>query len=286
MENAVEIRRLCKRYRGFALEEVSFDVPRGYIMGLIGPNGAGKTTIIKLLMGLVRRDAGEIRLFGEDAERAGASLRSRVGFVYEAPCFPEDATLGEISAAVAPFYHRWDRERFASLVEEFEIPSRRRFKKLSQGMQTKLALAVALSHHAELIVMDEPTSGLDPAARRRLLDMLQDLIAGGTASVLLSTHITSDLERVADYVTLLHRGRRVFSTSRDELRERYAVVKGPPSLASRFAGPTFHGMRRGEVSFRVLTSDAASVRGTLGAEVVVEPATLQDIMDHIGRSDP
>lgn len=283
MESALEIRGLCKAYPGFRLHDVSLSLPRGYIMGLVGPNGSGKTTTIRLLMGLARRDAGEITILGRELAGREAGLRERIGFVHETPALYDHVSVSSMRSIVAPHYERWDEERFLSLAEELELPLRKKIGALSRGMRTKLALALALSHHAELVVMDEPTSGLDPVVRRRLLSMLQELIGDGEASVLFSTHITSDLERVADYVTFLNCGEVVFSATRDEIREHWAVVKGPPELAGRATGPSFHGLQRGEVGFRVVTSDAAAARNRLGEAALVEPATLEDIVEHVGR---
>jgi ABC-2 type transport system ATP-binding protein len=278
MDNAIEIRGLHKRYPGFFLSDVSMDVPRGYIMGLIGPNGAGKTTLIRLLMGLARPDGGEIRIFGRDPVRYGADLRSRIGFVYETPCFPEDVTLGGIRAALAPFYRLWDQERFASLAGEFELPERKRFKNLSQGEQTKLALAVALSHHAELIIMDEPASGLDPVSRQGLLETLSEVMKDGDVTVLLSTHITTDLERSADFVTFLREGRVVFSAPKDEILSSWGIVRvGEEVLVPESVG-LFRGVRRSAYGVQALTPDVERARAVMGRETVVERATLEDIM--------
>jgi ABC-2 type transport system ATP-binding protein len=282
-ELALEVRGLAKSYLGFRLHDVSFSLPRGYIMGLVGPNGAGKTTIVRLLMGLARPDAGEIVLLGQVSSGTEASLRGRIGFVHEAPAFYDHLSVGAMRSVVAPHYEGWDEERFLYLTRELDLPLQKRIGTLSKGMRTRLALALALSHHAELVVLDEPTSGLDPVVRRRLLTMLQDLISDGRTSVLLSTHITSDLERVADFITFLRDGEVVVSSSRDEIREHWAMVKGPPELANLATGPAFHGLRRGEVGFRVVTSDAAAARRLLGSAALVEPASLDDIVEHVGR---
>jgi ABC-2 type transport system ATP-binding protein len=253
-------------------------------MGLIGANGAGKTTIIKLVMGLIRKDAGCVRILGEDHDGREAHLRERIGFVHETPAFYNHLTVSAMRGIVAPHYDRWDDGCFLLLAEEFELPLHKKVGTLSKGTRTKLALALALSHHAELVVMDEPTSGLDPVVRRRLLGKLQELIGDGATSVLFSTHITSDLERVADYVTCLHRGKVVFFSTRDEVRDRWAMVKGPPDRAGEAVGESYYGMRRGEVGFQVLTSNAVEARRRFGDGVLVEPATLEDIMYYLGRS--
>jgi len=281
MDNALEVNGLAKSYPGFQLQDVSFELPRGFIMGLIGPNGAGKTTVIKLIMDLIRRDAGEILVLGVDSRRGGVEARSRIGFVYETSCFPDDSTLTEIRAAVAPFYPCWDQARFAALVDEFELPARKRFKNLSQGMQTKVGLAVALSHHAELIIMDEPTSGLDPLFRRAFLEKLADTIQAGDVSVLFSTHITTDLERIADFVTFIHEGRLVFSAGKDEVLESWGIVKGGEELLAPETAPLFRGVRRGAYGIEALTPDVAKARAAVGGDVVIEKATLEDIMVYI-----
>ena len=235
-ENALEIRGLGKAYPGFALKDVSFAVPRGYVMGLIGPNGAGKTTIIKLVMNLISRGAGDVEIFGLDSLAHEAEVKSRIGFVYDEPCFPHDATARDMGWAIGPFYPGWREERYRSLIGEFGVPESRKFKKLSQGMQMKLALALALSHDADLILMDEPTAGLDLGFRRELLDHLSAILEDERKSVLFSTHVTSDLERIADFVTFIRDGELVFTLPKDELRDEWGIVKGNGRLPEQLAG--------------------------------------------------
>ncbi len=163
---ALQLIGVCKAYKGFALDDVSFELPRGYICGLIGPNGAGKTTIIKLIMNLIRRDAGSINVLGMDNRAHEAAVKSKIGFVYDVPRLYDDASLKDIARSVAPFYSHWDQAQFDTLTREFGLPMRKKWKTLSSGMKTQLALSLALSHDAELIIMDEPTSGLDPIVRR------------------------------------------------------------------------------------------------------------------------
>jgi ABC-2 type transport system ATP-binding protein len=223
-DNALKVRGLGKEYPGFALRDVSFAIPRGYVMGLIGPNGAGKTTIIKLVMNLVSREAGEIEIFGLDNLAHEVEVKSRIGFVYDEPCFPHDATARDLGWALGPFYPGWSETRYRSLLGEFGLPERQKFKKLSHGMQLKLALAVALSHDADLILMDEPTAGLDLAFRHELLGHLSAILQDEAKSVLFSTHVTSDLERIADFITFIHQGRLVFTLPKDELRDQWGIV--------------------------------------------------------------
>jgi ABC-2 type transport system ATP-binding protein len=284
-ESALEVRGLGKAYPGFLLENVSFAVPRGYVMGLIGPNGAGKTTIIKLVMNLVSRGAGEIEVFGLDNLAHEVEVKARIGFVYDEPCFPHDATPRDLGLALGPFYPGWSETRYRSLLGEFGLPERRQFKKLSHGMQTKLALAVALSHDADLILMDEPTAGLDLAFRHELLGHLSAILQNERKSVLFSTHVTSDLERIADFITFIHQGRLVFTLPKDELRDHWGIVKGNGTLPDRLSGLEVQGVCRGPYGVEALVADAPSARARLGQDVVVDRATLDDVMVFMTRGE-
>jgi ABC-2 type transport system ATP-binding protein len=281
----LELRGVSKRYPGFSLGDVSFSLPRGYIGGLIGPNGAGKTTIVCLLLGLVRADAGEVRVCGLDPWRDEADARQRVGFVHEMPALWSHLTVDGVASIVSRFYAAWDQPMFEELTGDFDVPRRRRVASLSRGTRAKAALALAMAHHAELLVLDEPTSGLDPIFRQRLLDRLAAYVAGGEASVLLSTHITSDLERIADFITYLRDGRVVFSTTREEIAETWSVVKGAPDVLTPELRARFAGWEAGPHAFTGLTREADAVRRQLGGvPLVVERASLEDIMFLMGRS--
>ena len=277
MTHALDVRGLEKRYKGFALENIRFCVPAGFISGLIGPNGAGKTTVIKAIMNLIHADDGEVEVFGNDAFREGAAARSRIGYVPDEPKFFEDAKLADHVDAYRRFYDAWDDQRFEALAADFELPLRKRCKTLSQGMRTKFAIALALAHEPAFLIMDEPTSGLDPVFRKRLLAMLSDYISEGERSVLFSTHITSDLETTADYVTFLYAGRVVFSESLDSVHGRYAVVKGESVLPAGDSVPIV-GSRTGTFGFEALTSDTNAFNASGLTQWAAEPATLEDIM--------
>jgi ABC-2 type transport system ATP-binding protein len=274
----LEVSRLRKRFPGFTLADVSFALPAGYIMGLIGPNGAGKTTTLKLLLGLLRPDGGAIRIFGLDPTADGAAVRARVGFVHDEPRFYGALTLAQNAALVARFYPTWDEDAFRRHTDAFGLPLGKRFGALSHGNKTKFALALALSHRAELMVLDEPTSGLDPVFRRELLDTLTELLADARASILFSTHITADLERIADYITLIQEGHVVFSEAKDAILERWALVKGGLELLEGLPANIFRGVRRHDYGFEALTDDAAAARARFGGAVVLDKATLDDIV--------
>jgi ABC-2 type transport system ATP-binding protein len=281
----LELRGVTKHYEGFSLHDMSFSLPRGHVCGLIGPNGSGKTTIVKLILGLVRPGSGQLRVCGEDPATAEAAVKGRLGFVHEVPAFYDHLSVAAIASIVRRFYSRWDQPLFDALAREFELPRRKWFGSLSRGTRTKAALALALAHHAELLVLDEPTSGLDPVFRRELLDRLAAYVADGNASVLFSTHVTTDLARMADYVTFVRDGRLVFSSTREEVFDRWVVVRGAPGVLDAAARPLFAGVEIGAHAFTGLTDDAARARRTLaGCDIVIEPASLDDIMYYTGRT--
>lgn len=283
MKDAViSIRGLRKRFRGFTLD-VSLDVPRGYITGLIGPNGAGKTTLVKLVMNLLRRDEGTIEVLGLDNLAHEKAVKSRIGFIYDEPPFFHDVSLRDSARAIAPFYPGWNDRRFVELAARFNLPLGKKFKTLSHGMKMKFALAVALSHDADLLLMDEPTAGLDLGFRRELLDELTGILQDADKSVLFSTHVTSDLERVADCVTFIRDGSIVFTLPKDELRDRWAVVKADATTLARLPAGIVMGRRVRPYGVEALVSDAAAAREALGPLAVVDRATLDEVMVFMDR---
>ena len=285
MENILEIKSLRKEYNGFTLNDISFELPYGYIMGLIGSNGAGKTTTIKLIMNLLRRQSGEIRIFGKDNRVHEMEIKSRIGFVYDSPAFYEHLNLKQMKSIIAPFYKSWDEKLFLKYMKDFELPLKKKIKDLSRGMHMKFALAIALSHHAEFIIMDEPTSGLDPVFRRELLDILSSLIQDERKSILFSTHVTSDLERIADFITFIHKGEVVFSSTCDEVFENYGIVKGGKDLLTKENGTFFAGIREHNFGIEALTSNLPEARRKFKSGAVIEKATLEDIMYYTGKGE-
>ena len=278
MGNVLEIKELSKYYDDFYLDKVSFSLPEGFIMGLIGPNGAGKTTIIKTIMNLIMKNSGHVRVFEMDHRDFEVEIKQRIGFVYDNPNYYEHLNLKQIKNIIAPFYKNWDEKMFTELVHKFTLPLNKRVKKFSRGMVMKGAIAIALSHHADLIIMDEPTSGLDPIFRRELLDLLFDLLQNEKKSILFSTHITSDIEKIADYITFILDGKIVFSERKDDVMESYAIVKGGNELLSKNSDGLFKGIRKSDFGFEALTDNAEATRKQFGTDVVLEPATLEDIM--------
>src|SRR5690554_3950074 len=176
MENILEVKSLTKTFQDFTLKNISFSLPKGFITGFIGPNGSGKTTTIKLIMNLLKKDSGEINVFGLDHLKHEKEIKNRIGFVYDESHYYEELTVEDMKRIIAPMYIKWDEEQFKSYIKEFDLPRNKRIKELSRGMKVKFSLAVALSHHADLLIMDEPTSGLDPVVRSEILDILYNVI--------------------------------------------------------------------------------------------------------------
>jgi ABC-2 type transport system ATP-binding protein len=278
MAPILEIEGLNKAFRDFALRNVSLTLERGYIMGFIGPNGAGKSTTIKLVMNLMRRDGGNIRVFGLDNVGREREIKERIGFVYDENVYYEGLTVTQMKRVVAPFYSRWDDAKFMRHLKEFELPPDKKIKELSKGMKMKFALAVALSHGAELLIMDEPTSGLDPLVRSELLEILQREMQDGDKAVFFSTHITSDLDKIADYIALIHRGEIVFVKTKDDIAEGYALVKGGCDLLDGDTRRAFIGLRENAFGFEGLARDRNEARRLFGGRVVIERPTLEDVM--------
>jgi len=279
----LEVSNLQKNFKGFSLNNVGFELEQGYIMGFIGPNGAGKSTTIKLIMNLLKRDGGEIKIFGLDNIRHEKEIKNRIGFVYDENHFYEELTPLEMKRVIAPFYRNWDEEAFQRYIREFELPAKKKIKDLSKGMKTKFSLAVALSHHADLLIMDEPTSGLDPVVRSELLEILSSLLQDETKAVFFSTHITSDLDKIADYVTLIDNGEIVLSAPKDDLVDNYGLVKGPRELLDGDTRKYFIGIKESEFGFEALAADKKQVRMLFRDMVVIEKPALEDIMLYCTR---
>lgn len=278
MENVVELKNVTKKFKGFSVENIDLQVKKGFVTGFIGSNGAGKSTTIKMIMNLLKPDTGEIKIFGLDYQTHEKEIKERIGFVYDGNVFFEGLNLKDIKRIVAPAYKHWDDTLFEQFVDQFELPLNKAIKTFSKGMQMKASLAIALSHHAELIIMDEPTAGLDPIFRRELLNLLQEFMVDGNRTIFFSTHITTDLDRIADYIAFLQRGELVFNQSIHDVAENYALVKGRVELLDRDTEKAFVHIHRAPTGFEALTNNVNAVNNTFGNSVVIERASLEDIM--------
>lgn len=284
-KNILEIRDLTKKYKNFTLDKINFDLKRGYVMGFIGPNGAGKSTTIKLIMNLVRRSSGQINIFGMDNLKNEKEIKQRLSLVYDENCFYEELTLIEMKKIIAPFYKDWDDSVFNQYISNFNLPKNKKIKELSKGMKMKFSLAIALSHNAELIIMDEPTSGLDPVFRSELLDILYSIIQDENKSIFFSTHITTDLEKIADYITFINNGKIEFSETKDNLLETYGIIKGDKSLLDNDIKKEFISVKENSFGFEALTNNAQKIRRILKNRVMIERANLEDIMVYTIRGE-
>lgn len=274
----LEVKNLTKEFfMGFKLEDISFKLEPGYIMGFIGPNGSGKSTTIKLIMNLLKKDSGEIKIFGKDHIESEIEIKDRIGFVYDEPYFYEDLTLEKMKNVIAPFYSQWDEKQYEKYLKKFDLKPQYVIKRMSKGMVTKFALAIALSHHAQLIIMDEPTSGLDPIFRREILDIIYDLIKDENLSIFFSTHITTDLERIADYITYINKGKLVFSKSKDEIMDNFGLVKGGPEELVPYLRNILLDLRESNVGFTGLTENVNIIKASY-PNLLIEKPSLEDIM--------
>ncbi|MGN7313057.1 ABC transporter ATP-binding protein [Alkalicoccobacillus gibsonii] len=278
MEDAVRLQHVNKTYKDFAISDLSFTVKKGYVTGFIGPNGAGKTTIIKLMLNLINQDSGIIQVFGEDYRTNINEKKQRIGFIYADHHLYQHLTIKKMKKVIAQFYKKWDDTLFDSYVNRLQLPWDKKIKNLSKGMGTKLSIAIALSHHAELLVLDEPTSGLDPISRREILDLLAEVMQDEEKTIFFSTHITSDLEQIADYITFIHEGKLLLSDNKESITEQYGLVRGPVDLLDDDIRTLFVNVRETAIGFEGLTNQAALIRRLMGDHVVIERASLEEIM--------
>ena len=282
MDAVLEIRGLRKGFPGFTLDGISLSLPKGYIMGLVGPNGAGKTTTIQLILNMLEKDAGDVLIFGKDHIASESAVKQDIGVVFDSIFYVDSWTVRDTEKAVSMFYDDWKPGIFAAMAARFGLPPEKKVGELSRGMQMKLMLACAFSHDAKLLILDEPTSGLDPVSRDEFLDILQEYIEDGEHSVLFSTHITSDLERVADYITLISSGRLAYTGSMEGLLGRYRLIKGRPQDLTAELEQCVLGLRKAGTGFTGLigTEDAARYGGC-----VIEPATIDSIVIALARGE-
>ena len=283
MDNILEISGLCKKYDDFELKDITFSLPKGYIMGFVGENGSGKTTTIRSILNMAKTDSGKISVFGLDSVNDSIAIKERIGVVFDSLYLAEHLNAKQIEKQLKPFYKDWNSDLFSEHIRRFGLPDNKKIGEFSKGMKMKFMIAIALSHKAELIILDEPTSGLDPVARDELLDILSEYIEDENRGVLFSTHITADVERIADYVTILHGGRVWFSGEKDELSESYAVIKGaeediPSALRDKLIG--FHAFRNGFDAL-IRTDDLSGIPSSLE----YEKASIDEILVYISKED-
>lgn len=280
MENALEITGLCKQYAGFALQDVGFTLPRGSVMGFIGENGAGKTTTIKAILNLIRPDSGDIRVLGLDNRKDERAFKERIGVVLEDGSFLNTLNACHVDTLLGKAYQNWHSDQFFGFMKRFHIDEKKPIKDYSKGMRMKVAIASALSHDAELLIMDEPTSGLDPIVRDEVLDVFYDFMQDERHAILLSSHITSDLDKIADFITFIHNGQIALSEPRDELLDTYGVLRCTANQMAALSPEAVRAKRAGAFGCEALVR-----RGQVPANWPVETVNIEQIMLFLTRGE-
>ena len=280
--NLIEVNGLCKNFEKFQLKNVSMTLEEGFIMGFIGRNGAGKSTTLKTMLNLMKSDGGTIKLCGLSNPRDEIEIKNQVGYVFGGVDFYPEAKISRITDVTKSFYKEWNEELYKSLCERFEIDQNKKFKHLSAGMKVKYSVAVAMSHNPRLLILDEPTSGLDPAARDDLVLLFQEFIEDGQHSILFSTHITSDLEKCADYITYIKQGEILASTDRETFHNSYISVAGKKEQLTSEVESKIIGLHTHQLGFEGLMKAEDRAVAEAGGFEIGQP-TLEDIMIHIER---
>ena len=284
--NAIEVKNVTYEYDQFQLKNISFNVPRGFVTGFIGRNGAGKTTLIRLIMDLYEPLSGEIRVFEDDMARNPIEIKNKIGFVYAENYFNERWTAKQFEKMVRSFYCKWDHQIFEFYLEKFDLPINKPIKSFSTGMKMKLSLAVAFSHHAELYICDEPTSVLDPLARNELLDIIQKELIDENKTVFMSTHIISDLEKIADYIIYLSDGEIVLNGSKDELLQRFQIVSGDIADLDEELASLLIFEEHKRTGFIGLTEYAQVFKEILGHKVNITTPSIENLMVYLEKRKP
>ena len=279
--NAIEIRGLCKRYKGFSLDDLNLDLPYGCVLGLVGENGAGKSTTIRLIMDALERDGGTVSVLGADNQsKEFLDLKEDIGVVLDETFVPEVINAKQLGRIMAGTYQNWDQSVYDGWIRRFDLPPDKKFKDYSRGMTMKLGIAAALSHHPRLLLLDEATGGLDPMVREELLEVFADFAAEEGHAVLLSSHIVSDLERICDYIAFLHKGRLVLCEEKDLLLDKYGILKCSKEQLANIPQEAIHGRRVGTYGVEALVE-----REFMPRDAVVDRASLEDIILYMVKGE-
>ena len=271
------VKNLSKQFVDFKLDNISFELPRGSVMGLIGPNGSGKTTTIKLILNMLKKNQGKIEILGYDNIKEEQIAKENLGIVFDSNYFVDEWNMKMVEKAMSRFYKTWNHLRFYSYIEQFKIAKSKKVKELSKGMQMKLMLACAFSYDSKLLILDEPTSGLDPVSRDELLEIIEKYVEDGKHSVLFSTHITSDLEKIADYITFIHQGRIILTESKDNLIYKYAILRCKEKQFENLDKSDILAYRRQDYQIDVLVNNKEAAERKY-AGIVIDHATIDEIM--------
>lgn len=277
MDNILEIKDLCKRYADFELKNVNIQLPKGTIMGFVGENGAGKTTTIKSILNIIKRDSGEIKVFDLDNIKDEKKIKENIGVVLDDSFLSEYLNPTDINKIMKDIYKNWDEKLYFKYIKEFKLPEQKISKEYSSGMKIKLKIAVALSHHPKLLILDEPTSGLDPIARSEILDIFQEFIQDEEHGIFVSSHITSDLGHIADYITFINNGEIVFTKTRDELLDNYGIVKCTEEQFKTIKKDDYIKYKKNKYEYDILIEDKHEFKKKYDFSIIDKP-NIEDIM--------
>lgn len=280
MENILEISNLSKSYDGFKLDNLNLQLPYGCVMGVIGENGAGKSTTIKLILDLVNKDSGSIKIFGENYKSMTRLQKEEIGVVLDECHLPEKLNLAEIENVMKNMYTTWSKSHFANYVKKFSLPEKTLIKDYSTGMKMKLSIAIALSHNPKLLILDEATSGLDPVVRDQILDVFWDFVQDECHSIFISSHILSDLEKICDYVSFIHKGKLIFCERKDVLLEKYGILRCSEDDLKSINKTNIIGYRKNTFSVEALV-----LKDNINDKFVLDDASIEDIMLYHVRED-
>lgn len=284
MEYAIEVKNLTKKYDGFTLDQVSFQVPAGSIVGFIGENGAGKTTTIKAILDLIHKDGGEIKILEHAESEMKREVREQIGVVFDESYFPDNLKVPDVNSIMKNIYRTWNEGIFQSYIVKFQLPQNKIVKEFSRGMKMKLSIAAALSHNTKLLILDEATSGLDPIIRNEMLDIFMDFIQEEDHTVFLSSHITSDIEKMADYILLIHEGRIIFFETKDNLIYNYGIVRCNAEQFGTLDRDTIVGVKKNSFEMEALVNNKRELERR-PHEYVIDRASIEDILLYIVRGE-
>lgn len=277
MNNVIEIKNLSKKYDGFELKNINLKIEKGIIMGLIGENGAGKSTTIKSILNVINKDFGEVKIFGLDNVKDEEKIKQDVGVVLDDSFLSEYLNPNDINKVMKAFYSNWDEKLFFKYINDFKLPRNKISKDYSSGMKMKLKIAIALSHRPKLLILDEPTSGLDPIVRNEILDIFRDFIQDEEHTILISSHITSDLEHIADYITFINNGEIILTKSRDELLENYGLVKCSEIDFKKINKNDYVKYKKNKYEYAVLIENKLDFKRKYSLGIIDKPS-IEDIM--------
>ena len=277
MKNNIELQNVSKKYKDFTLKNISFNVPEGCVVGLIGENGAGKTTTIKSILNITKAD-GIVKIFGKDSKENENEIKEKIGVVLDDSFLSDYLTAKQINSIMKDIYKTWDENKYKRLLRQFNLPEDKLIKEFSSGMKMKLKIVTAISHHPKLLILDEPTSGLDPVARNEILDIFREYIQEDeTRSILISTHITTDLEHISDYIVFIEKGKIIFNLPTNELLENYGIIKCSKNDFLKLDENDYISYQKGQYQYEVLTSNRNTIKNKYNITTIDKPS-IEDIM--------